>query len=172
MDLWIPVHGFEGIYEITASGAVRRCAGFWCRAPRELKKHISNTGYERVKLTNCTRQGVKKTVHRLVYEHFIGPIPDGMTVNHRNGNKLDNRACNLELATQSEQMHHAYRTGLQKRACGEARGKVAKLTEDDVREIRRAYVPRVMTYDALAARFGVTQTAILAIVKRRTWTHI
>lgn len=53
--------------------------------------------------------------HRLVYYHFYGEIPKGMTVNHKNGNKKDNHPLNLELMTDSEQQVHRLRilkTGL------------------------------------------------------------
>lgn len=45
--------------------------------------------------------------HRLVWRHFNGPIPSGLTVNHKDGRKKINRPSNLELATHSEQMTHA-----------------------------------------------------------------
>lgn len=45
--------------------------------------------------------------HRLVWRHFNGPIPDGLTVNHKDGAKKNNRPTNLELATVSEQALHA-----------------------------------------------------------------
>lgn len=48
---------------------------------------------------------------RLVWRHFFGEIPDGLTINHKaaTGDRTDNRPENLELATQSEQLLHAYR---------------------------------------------------------------
>ena len=48
--------------------------------------------------------------HRLVWRHFKGPIPEGLTVNHKNGKKKENWPDNLELATHSEQMLHAIHT--------------------------------------------------------------
>lgn len=44
---------------------------------------------------------------RMVWRHFFGPVPDGKTINHKNGDKLDNRPENLEPATDSEQQLHA-----------------------------------------------------------------
>ena len=45
--------------------------------------------------------------HRLVWFHFNGPIPPGLTINHKKGNKKDNRPEMLELATYAEQVRHA-----------------------------------------------------------------
>ena len=47
--------------------------------------------------------------HRLVWRHFVGVIPDGLTINHKDGKKRNNRLDNLELATYSEQMIHMKR---------------------------------------------------------------
>ena len=47
--------------------------------------------------------------HRLVYRHFKGPIPEGLTVNHEDGRKKRNHPDNLTLATDSEQQIHAVR---------------------------------------------------------------
>jgi hypothetical protein len=54
-------------------------------------------------------------VHRIVAAAFIGPCPDGLEINHKNGIKLDNRAENLEYTTRSANMKHAYDSGLRRR---------------------------------------------------------
>lgn len=74
--------------------------------------------------------------HRLIYYHFNGDIPSGMTVNHKNGNKKDNNPNNLELMTHKEQMRHA-RTVLKigiRQQDGE-KNLMSKLTEAQVSEI-------------------------------------
>lgn len=73
----------------------------------KLKKGISRSGYEKVVLYKDTKQ---KTllVHRLVCGAFL-PQDAGKTyVNHINGIKTDNRLCNLEYCTQSENIKHSY----------------------------------------------------------------
>jgi hypothetical protein len=46
-------------------------------------------------------------IHRLVYQTFIGPIPKGMWVNHKDGNKLNNHVSNLELTTPKQNHAHS-----------------------------------------------------------------
>ncbi len=172
--MWKPIKNYEALYEINESGEVRRLAGFWCRATRPLKPEVNkDTNAVRVKLAKDGKRPYKKfLLHRLVYETFVGPIPPRLTINHLDGNRLNNHVSNLEVATMREQMLHAYATGLQKVQRGAERGRAAKLTAADVRSIRRRYRPRVVTLDALAAEYGVSQGCIFYIVKRKRWTHI
>lgn len=170
---WVPVSGYEQTYEVSNDGRVRRRKGFWCTTDRELAQHMSNSGYLRVCLsTRGNRSPTKTLVHRLVFAHFVGRIPQGRTVNHKNGRKTDNRASNLELMTQSQQMLHAYATGLQKRARGTERGRVAKLTPEQVKQIRSDYQWRTVTGKQLSERYGVSAACIWKIVRGDTWSHI
>ena len=68
---------------------------------KKLKKRIDSDGYQEVLLT-INNKPVSKTVHRIVAETWI-PNPDNKPiVNHKNGNRKDNRAENLEWVTSSE----------------------------------------------------------------------
>jgi hypothetical protein len=75
-----------------------------------LKPQIADTGYLKVGF----RVDGKKTlrpIHQLVMEAFVGPRPDGMDVNHKDGNKLNNSLANLEYCTRKENIHHAIGLG-------------------------------------------------------------
>jgi hypothetical protein len=101
--------------------------------------------------------------HRLVWQHVYGDIPPGMTVNHKNGLKDDNRIENLELSTPSEQVKHSHRSGLRDQH-GE-KNPAAKLTDNQIAQIRLAYDQGGHDMQALADRFGVRFQTISKIVR-------
>ena len=110
--------------------------------------------------------------HKVVADCFI-PNPKKLRdVNHKNGNKLDNRVENLERVTHSENVIHAYKMGLAKKQFGESHHS-HKLTRQDVEYIRNVYSKRDPHYGAVALsnRFEVDRTTIFDIVNRKTWRH-
>ncbi len=78
-----------------------------------LKPETTNRNYLRV-VFSIDGKTKKHSVHRLVAKAFIPNPQNKKTINHKDGNTHNNRANNLEWATQSENQLHAYRTGLQK----------------------------------------------------------
>lgn len=101
--MWKDIKGYEGLYQVSDKGQVRRF--YKDRYPKMLKNRPS-ANYYTVSLSN---KCVKKTfaVHRLVAETFLDK-PEGATeVNHKDGNKLNNRVENLEWVTQRENIRHA-----------------------------------------------------------------
>lgn len=118
------------------------------------------------------RQKVTFRVHILVALAFLSPDPSRPQINHKDGVKTNNRVLNLERVTGSE--NHIHAQIFQLCAKGES-VKTSKLTELEVLEIRAIYSSRQSRkYGAaqLAARFNVTPSTILRVVKKQTWTHI
>jgi DNA-binding XRE family transcriptional regulator len=133
---------------------------------RPVKAHridpVVGVGYRLVKIMIDGRQ-TSTPAHRLVWRHFKGAIPDRLTINHKNGIKHENRPSNLELATNSDQMRHAYRTGL-KDEHGQ-KNPNCKLTDGRVEAIRTIYAAGTKTQAELAHIYGVTFQTISKIVR-------
>ena len=112
-------------------------------------------------------------VHRVIAKTFIENPNNLPCVNHKDGNKLNNKVDNLEWCTHSENVKHAYCNGLERKICGEEHH-AHKLTETDVRYIKQVYVKRDIKFGAvaLARRFGVDRTTIHDIVKGKTWKGV
>lgn len=102
------VVGFEGLYEARANGEIVSL-----RACRPLRSCRAGKGYRVVTLCEGGRQH-KRYVHRLIAEAFHGP-PLGLNVNHKDGDKTNNRVENLEWVTARENNQHAINTGLRTR---------------------------------------------------------
>lgn len=92
------IPGYEGLYQVSDYGAVRSLKFGKVRYLRNVK---TCDGYERICL--C-RDGKEKrfSVHRLVWEAFVGQIPDGYEIDHINTVRDDNRLSNLRVVTSKE----------------------------------------------------------------------
>lgn len=111
----------------------------------------------------------RPALHKLVWMAVNGPVPAGKQINHINGTKTDNRIANLELVTPAENVKHSYLIGLASNA-GE-RHPIARLTDDAVREIRRARAAGA-SINSLAAAHGVHRRTINGVVLGQAWTHV
>lgn len=110
-EIWMPVLGYEGLYEASNMGRIRSLN--YHREGRVVVLSVSHSRkYDRIGLS---KNGVVKhySVHRLVWEAFNGPIPEGMQVNHIDENKRNNSLDNLNLMTPSE--NHRWGTGMERR---------------------------------------------------------
>lgn len=112
-EVWRPVVGAEGLYEVSNLGRVRgvdRVDGQGRHWPGRIRA-LGNTGkYKTVPLYIEGRQ-TPKIVHRLVLESFVGPCPDGMEACHNDGNPHNNRLDNLRWDTHTENMYDVVRHG-------------------------------------------------------------
>lgn len=112
---WKPIKNYEGLYEISNDGRVRRVAGWYSNhgyrhATGKLKQSCVK-GYMDVSLYKNGKKSRYK-VHRLVADAFIPNPKCYPQVNHIDGNKKNNKVENLEWVTQGQNMKHARDNGL------------------------------------------------------------
>lgn len=129
---------------------------------RQLRQTTQRSGYKQVWLY-CDGEAKQLYVHRVVLAAFLGE--SDLYVNHKNGNKADNRVENLEYVTNLENMQHASRNKLLKHGVENHK---SKLTEIQVMEIREA----MGTHKDIAKRFKVSRSTVTSIRSRQTWKHI
>lgn len=181
MEKWVAVPDWEGAYEVSDQGrarsvtrvitvlnpkgvlAERRLRG------RVLKAGVLKNGYEMVSLTAPGRTRYYAYVHDLVMAGFVGPKPKGLEVCHDNGARTDNRLANLRYDTRSanslDRRRHGTVNALKGEACPSA-----KLTENDVREIRQ--LEGVVSYRQMGRDFGVSHGTIGLACRGDTWGHV
>ena len=142
---------------------------------KTLKPQINKKGYPVVRLYK-DRTWKWRPIHILVAEAFLGKRPEKHEVNHKDTNKQNNHVKNLEYVSRSENIRHAYRTGkikLQKLVLRKgSEVHTSKLTETDVKKIRKLYESGEHSTRKLGECFGVTRHAIGNIIGRKTWKHI
>lgn len=112
------------------------------------------TGYLCVSLSEGYGKPNQTLIHRFVWEYFFGEIPQGLEVDHKDGNKTNNKLTNLQLLTPKDNTRKANR----------------KLSDEDIREIRSLL--GVMSGAALGRKFNVSQQLICCIKKGRRWPDI
>jgi DNA-binding transcriptional regulator YiaG len=156
---WMPVIGYSE-YKISNKGRIKgeRRASFGSK---------SSSGYRRACIWNGEKH-VFVMIHRLVAIMFLG-FQDGKEINHKDGNKENNRLENLEWVTRSGNSQHAYANNL--RTAHPVLGEkhyAAKLTEDQVREIRKS----TLSQTKLAKQYNISSSVIQKIKERKSWKHV
>jgi hypothetical protein len=123
-----------------------------------------------VGLSAGNNRSVRRYVHRLVLEAFVGPRPAGLECRHLDGNPSNNDLSNLVWGTRKENVEDMQRHGRVGKSRGASHPR-ALFTEDDIREIRKSHASGV-SMGELARRFHATPSCILWIVRRWTWKHV
>lgn len=117
------------------------------------------------------------STHRLSYELNVGPIPAGQFVCHRCDNPPCVRPSHLFAGTPKDNIQDAIAKGriLATKPWlirhGEDHG-MARLTNDQVRQIRELHVAHPNRQGWIADQFGVQRTTVNMIVNRKTWRHV
>ena len=103
-EIWKPVVGYEGLYEVSNLGKVKTLGkgkSNFSKHEKEIKYSVSYDGYYRVQLY---KNGIKRChlLARIVWSSFNGVIPDGYEVNHIDEDKSNNSLSNLNLLTKAD----------------------------------------------------------------------
>lgn len=107
-EIWVPVPGYCGDYEVSDHGRVRSFKG---RETRVLRPAATPDGYPQVALFDGSGRGASLTIHSLVMRAFVGARPDGGEVRHLDGDPTNNRVTNLRYGTSSENRRDSVRHG-------------------------------------------------------------
>lgn len=114
---WRDIAGYEGRYQVSNTGLVKSCEHYHPviikgtptlrHRKEQLLKQWKRSRYLLVDLWADGERDVR-TVHILVYEAFVGPIPEGYQIHHKDKNRFNNCVDNLECLTSREhvRIHH------------------------------------------------------------------
>lgn len=165
---WLPIHGYNGIYEINNYGEVRSLKRSGRHIQKLLKPQKITGGYNGY---NLCKNNIQKTFKgsRLVAIHFLKPVKGKYIVNHKDGNKRNDCITNLEWCTHKENTRHLISVlGYKRHGIF---NKSSKLSDGDIKEIRKL-VENGVKGKSIASLFNVTPANISSIKKNKTWQHI
>lgn len=168
-EIWKDISGYEGIYQVSNLGEVRRVSNPKYRSRKNyiIAKGVAKNGYVYSNLwmkNSCKRAAL----HRLVAGAFIDNPMCKPIINHKDFDPLNNNSNNLEWVTQSENCQHAIAAGRLPNNKGENHG-MSKLNERKVKEIisRKDEIG-----SKLAIEYGVSPQTIYDIKKGKRWKHL
>jgi len=169
-EIWKDIEGYEGLYQVSNFGRIKSLSrkfyttnnGYVITKTKILKTGLSHNGYHLISISNKNKKRKTFRVNRLIALCFI-PNPNNLPeVNHKDGNKNNNNASNLEWCTRSYNCKHAYKTGLHKGAWKDKFGKDNKASKR-VHKINFKTDKILETYDSItiaSEKTGIERTCI------------
>lgn len=171
-EIWKPIKGYEGIYEISTLGRVkslgRRGSGASIK-DKILRPGRSTSGYLFYNLCKSGKTKIHQA-HRLVAIHFISNPKNKKEVNHIDAKKHNNFVDNLEWATPSENIRHGLKMGIMNTEKGSKKHN-AILNESQVLDIKKRIIKGDIGTD-IARDYGVHKSVIYGISLGKTWKHV
>lgn len=175
-EVFAPVIGYENRFKISNYGRVisfnRVGRGRVLPQQVEMKCTIDKAGYKATTLQMVGKKRWCVRIHTLVAMHFVenGKPEIYDTVNHMDGNKLNNYAENLEWCTKGMNTAHAFRIGLVDKKGEKSHN--AKLKEPQVLEMREKHKAGGYTQNKLGREYGISRRHVSDILNRVCWAHI
>lgn len=179
-EKWLPVLGYEGLYEVSDMGRVRSLDRVIFPKPstlrpghtiRFLKGRVLKFGFQKSghRTVVLSRESIEIThwVHKLVMRAFVGPRPKGRQVCHRDGDGANNRLTNMYYGTPQQNYADSVRHGTA------PRGSVCRsaiLTESDVYELR--YGDPTSPIEWWASKFGMSVRHLRNVRRGDHWVHV
>lgn len=161
-EFWKVIPQWE-TYDVSRSGHIRN------RYTAKILKTGIRSGYRYVVLCHNDRRHKSAAVHRFVAAAFCEKPSGKMEVNHRDGNKLNNHAENLEWVTRSQNQIHATTHNLKRNGTDSHLWR--KLNPEDVLAIRRL-AGTGLSQLAIGKQFNISQTYVHKIVHKKKWRHL
>ncbi len=157
-EIWKPIPTTRNEYEASSLGSIRK-------GDRLVRLSKHPRGYVSVSVRMDQQKPTTRLAHRLVADAFIGPCPTGLQVNHKDGDRKNNRPDNLEYVTQTENNLHAVAR------IGAYRGNQRKdstMTAEVARQIVTEHRAG-MGYKRIAKKFGITWGQARAVATQQSW---
>lgn len=161
-----PIADTNNKYFVSDEGRIFSCK---CKVAKILK--VGRQGKRRSHLhvnlpIGVNNKFISKKVHQIVLEAFVGKRPFGMVVRHLNGVAIDNRISNLCYGTPKNNSEDGIKLGETPR--GEKNGQ-AKLTKEDVIEIRKLFFTGGCTQEDISKKYPVSRRHVNDIVNKKYW---
>lgn len=170
---------FPDRYEVSTTGLVRSKSYIktvarngklvqWLTKPQILAAAVTKNGYYQVSL-QCDGKAISKTVHSLVALIFVKGYIEGLEVNHKDSNRLNNHFSNLEWVTRQDNVIHSYNDGLNSNA--KDKHPRAVLSSELVNCMRKDYLEG-LSYKVIAIKYNKLYTTVWSALNGRNWKDL
>jgi hypothetical protein len=160
-EFWKDIKKYEGHYQASNLGRIRSI---------KFKSRILKFHKSRYLFTHLSKNGKTEVllVHRVIAQTWIKNPKNLLTVNHKDGNKLNNNIMNLEWCSPSYNIIHSFKMGLSHPQKSENNWST-KLTKEMVKEIRDI---KGISQKYIAKLFGIDQSNVSYIINNKTWKNV
>lgn len=137
-EIWKDIKGYERLYQISNYGNIKSLNYKRTGKEQILKQNINGRGYCYVNIS-INNKYKNILIHRAVAKTFIPTNNEKLDINHKDGNKQNNRVENLEWCSRSQNIQHAYNNGLKKGGKGMTYKKRCELAIEYIKDYKHEY---------------------------------